>query len=111
MGVDPTYISQLEKRTTAPSYETRQRIHEALGTTEDELIALGIVRARGARSDPVPRAINEPRPSYAAADAFIRSLSPRQKQLLRAALDEGERPRPGDEEEDATAEERQRYQS
>ncbi len=43
MGVDPTYISQLERRETAPSFDTRHRIHKALGTSEDELKTIGIL--------------------------------------------------------------------
>jgi transcriptional regulator with XRE-family HTH domain len=45
MNVDRTFIVQLEKPgNRLPLYDTRQKIHAALGTTEDELRALGIVR-------------------------------------------------------------------
>lgn len=94
MGVERTFVVQLEnpKRPT-PTYPTRMKIHAALGTTEDELIALGIVRG----NHQAVRAVNEDRPSYA-ADAFIASLSRDQRALLRRLLDEADRPRPGDEE-------------
>lgn len=44
-GIDRGHLSKMENdRIDLPRYETRERIHAALGTTEDELVALGIVR-------------------------------------------------------------------
>lgn len=93
MSVDATYISQLEKRHGPPSYETRQRIHDALGTTDDELIGLGIVPGRTGRLEPVP-------PFGTAADplaALIATFTARQRRMLIDLLDgamrsEGEAP-------------------
>jgi transcriptional regulator with XRE-family HTH domain len=47
-GIHRTYIIRMEKpgHIDLPALETRQKVHAALGTTEDELIALGIVRPR-----------------------------------------------------------------
>jgi transcriptional regulator with XRE-family HTH domain len=45
VGVLRTYINQIENgRVDVPEYPLRQRIHEALGSSEQELIDLGIVR-------------------------------------------------------------------
>jgi transcriptional regulator with XRE-family HTH domain len=44
-GFDDSYVNKVEKgHIKLPTYETRQRIHHALGTNEDDLITLGIVR-------------------------------------------------------------------
>ena len=44
MNVSRTYVAQLEEMNESPTYPTRQKVHEALGTTEEDLVALGIVR-------------------------------------------------------------------
>lgn len=44
MDVDPTYVSQLERKAEPPTHQTRQKIHAALGTTEQDLKDLGIIR-------------------------------------------------------------------
>lgn len=44
-SVDRAYVNKLERgKIGLPLVDTRARFHKALGTTEDELIALGIVR-------------------------------------------------------------------
>lgn len=97
-GIHRTYIIRMEKvgHIDLPELETRQKVHAALGTTEEELIALGIVRP-GVRV-PLQTIILPPRePAQSEDDDFFASLSPRQKQMLRRLLDRADRPRPGDE--------------
>lgn len=99
MKVARTFVVQLESPGhPTPTYPTRKKIHAALGTTEDELIALGIVQGRGARLAPV-QAVTAASPPSARADAFIATLSRAQRDMLRRLLDEADRPRPGDEDE------------
>jgi transcriptional regulator with XRE-family HTH domain len=45
IGVSRTYVNQIEAKPAGspPNYETRQKIHAALGTSEEELRRLGIV--------------------------------------------------------------------
>lgn len=48
-GLGRTYINKIENEKIAlPNYETRQKIHDVLGTSEQELKDLGIVHDRGA---------------------------------------------------------------
>lgn len=97
-GIHRTYILRMEKpgHIDLPGLETRQKVHAALGTTEDELIALGIVRP-GVRV-PLQTIVLPPRePAQSEDDDFFASLSPLQKQMLRRLLDRADRPRPGDE--------------
>lgn len=53
-GIDRGHLSKIETgRVSMPLYETRQRIHAALNTSEAELLELGIVQrdvAAGARN-------------------------------------------------------------
>lgn len=97
MGVGRSRIVQLEEAgREPPSYAVRAKVHAALGTSDDELIALGIVRP-GVRV-PMQTIILPPRePAQSEDDDFFASLSPRQKQMLRRLLDRADRPRPGDE--------------
>jgi transcriptional regulator with XRE-family HTH domain len=45
MGVTRSYIGQLEDPTKpTPTFPTRQKVHAALGSSEQELVDLGIVR-------------------------------------------------------------------
>lgn len=72
MNVARTFVVQLESpRHATPTYPTRKKIHHALGTTEEELITLGIISPRGARPEP-RQVLRESSPSLPAADAFIR---------------------------------------
>lgn len=43
VGVSRTRIIQIEALADAPPYPTRQRIHDALGTTDDDLYEAGVI--------------------------------------------------------------------
>ncbi len=83
-GIDRGHLSKIENgRIDLPGYETRQRVHAVLGTSEDDLIALGIVRGHAAPLRPVQavrdeRALSTPDPLAGA----IARLSPAQRALV-----------------------------
>lgn len=103
---DDSYINKIERgKIRLPNLETRQRIHESLGTTEEELIALGIVKGRSitvpaavAVSEALPpTVITRPTPIR---DPFIASLTPEQRNYLRELLDAEDRREPYDTQEE-----------
>lgn len=98
MGVSRTRVIQIGRLDEPPPYPTRQRIHDALGTTEEELRQLGIIKWAVVRRPGAPMTIPEETPIYPEADSFIATLSPAQRALLRRLLDEADATRPGDEE-------------
>jgi transcriptional regulator with XRE-family HTH domain len=90
-GIDRGHISKIESgRIDLPTYETRQRIHAALGTTEDELRALGIVRdahgtiTAGAATvhGGTVTATVDTRTRAERIDAFLAGLTPEQRATL-----------------------------
>jgi transcriptional regulator with XRE-family HTH domain len=52
-GFDDSYINKVERgHIKLPTYETRQRIHTVLGTSDDDLRSLGIIRDATFRVEP-----------------------------------------------------------
>lgn len=80
IGVTRSYIVQIESKPDTPTFPTRRKIHDALGTSEDELIALGIIDGRGARPAP-GQGITETSASESIAAQWSR-LSPEAKALV-----------------------------
>lgn len=93
IGLDRSYIVKVETgRIGLPQYETRQRIHAALGTTEAELIELGIVRAHviNVPTATAHAAAHPPTVIVSRTKAFFESLTEEQRQMLIETIREGE---------------------
>lgn len=65
-GFDDSYINKVEQgHIKFPIYESRQRIHGALGTTEDDLRKAGVIRdatRRGAKRSKPPTGVDKVEP-------------------------------------------------
>jgi transcriptional regulator with XRE-family HTH domain len=104
-GIDRGHLSKIENgKIELPGYETRQRIHAALGTSENDLKALGIIRdAHGyvrtgsaTASGGTHTAIAGNQGTIGAVESatiakqFFASFSPAQQEMLMAWIELGE---------------------
>lgn len=93
IGAERTFIVQLENSNKLPTYATRQKVHAALGTTEAELIDLGIVRgsshdgAREAMRQQPAQPAQEPSPLARALDAIWHTMNAEQRAFAKNVLD------------------------
>lgn len=72
-GIGQTYLSKIESgKVDLPNAELRDRIHDVLGTTEDQLVAAGVIVAAGRdwRTGALP--VDERKELDAAADEIAK---------------------------------------
>lgn len=92
VGVLRTYVNQIENgRIGIPALPLRQRIHGVLGTTEDDLIAAGILAPPGDRSATTrarsPLSLVTPSPLARALDAIWQNMTDEQRAYAWNAID------------------------